>query len=116
MGNRAIVFGARDWATSTDMVSGMYIHWYEEEDLLRWMRICKERGYRSPKEHPSYGLARLIQVACEDCSNGRNIGVEVVRKDWHPWDDCMLDVGFILIDDWDSELTYFRSFDDESDE
>ena len=107
MGNRAIVFGARDWAMSTDVVAGMYIHWYDERDLLRWMR--------SPKEHPSYGLSRLIQVACEDNPDGNNIGVEVVRKDWHPWDDCMLDVGFILIDDWDSELTYFRSFDDESD-
>ena len=116
MGNRAIVIGEREWAFSSDFVSGMYIHWYDESDLLKWMRICKERGYRSPAEHPSYGLARLIQVACEDNPDGNNIGVEIIHKDWHPWDDCKLDVGFILINEWDSEPIYIRSFDDESDE
>lgn len=116
MGNRAIVFGKFDWEMSTEMVVGMYVHWYDERDLLKWMRVCKERRYRSPKESPSYGIARLIQVACEDCDNGLNIGVEAIRKDWHPWDDCQLDVGFILIDDWDSEPEYIRSFPDEEDD
>lgn len=116
MGNRAVVFSKREWDISKDMVVGMYVHWFDERDLLRWMRECKKRGYRTPDEHPSYGISRLIQVACEDYPDGNNIGVETICKDWHPWDDCKLDFGYVLIDDWDSEPKYIRSFPDEDDE
>lgn len=116
MGNRAMIIGKREWDESQDAVVAMYVHWYCQADLEDWLRICKEREYRSPKNHPAYGIARLCQVACEDNPDGLNIGMEVIHKDWHPWTDCLLDVGFIFIDDWEIVDKMLSFPDDEEDD
>ena len=114
MGNRALVIAKSVWenADMEDSIPAMYVHWYSGDDLERWLATCKERGYRSFSEDPTYALARLVQVACEDCPSGRNIGIWSIHKADRPWEDLRLDVGFVIVDEF--FINYiFESFEDD---
>ncbi len=100
MGNRAVIIDKNAFEDRRPTV-GIYVHWYDEEDLRRWLKTCKERDYRSTSfDHP-YGMARLCQVACEDCSDGYNIGLMVIDPVRDTPRGMLLDVGFVLVDGYD---------------
>ena len=102
MGNRALIIAKSVWenADNEDSVPAVYVHSYYKYDLRRWLATCKERGYRSFSEDPTYALARLCQVACEDFPKGNNIGLWSIHKADKPWDDLRLDYGFVIVDDF----------------
>lgn len=100
MGNRAVIMSKRAYEDKYCCV-GIYVHWYAEEDLRRWLAICKDREYRSTTYDPGYGMARLCQVACEDCPDGLNIGLQVIDPVRDTPRGMLLDVGFVLVEDYD---------------
>lgn len=101
MGNRAIIIDAESYR-SKQLTVGIYIHCYVEKDLRNWLQICKDRGYRTMKEDPPYGAARLCQVACEDTyESGLNVGLVIVDTKEDTPQSMWLDVGFVLVDGYD---------------
>lgn len=96
MGNRAVIIDKDAYEDRYPTV-GIYVHWYDKDDLLDWLKTCRERGYRSTTADPRYGMARLCQVACEDCSDGYNIGLMVIDPVRDTPKNMLLDVGFILV-------------------
>lgn len=101
MGNRAIIIDAESYR-SKQLAVGIYIHCYVEKDLRNWLQICKDRGYRTMKETPPYGAARLCQVACEDTyESGLNVGLVIVDTKEDTPASMWLDVGFVLVEDYD---------------
>lgn len=103
MGNRAIIMDADQFENEDlQVIVGMYVHSYWDEEMNEWLATCKERGYRSTTDDPGYGMARLCQVACESTAeSGLNIGMLAVDKSFKPFKDCWLDVGYVLIRDYE---------------
>lgn len=100
MGNRAVIIDKNAFENKYPTV-GIYVHWYDEDDLLSWLKTCKELGYRSTTDDPSYGMARLCQIACEDCSGGYNIGLMVIDPVRDTRKGMLLDVGFVLVSEYE---------------
>ena len=101
MGKRAIIIDAESYR-SKQLAVGIYIHCYDERELRNWLQICKDRGYRTMKEDPPYGTARLCQVACEDTyESGLNVGLVIVDTKEDTPKSMWLDVGFVLVDGYD---------------
>lgn len=100
MGNRAVILDKTAFENKYPTV-GIYVHWYNEEDLRRWLAICKDREYRSTTYDPGYGMARLCQVACEDCPEGLNIGLQVIDPVRDTPRGMLLDVGFVLVNEYE---------------
>ena len=100
MGNRAVIIDKNAFENKYPTV-GIYVHWYDEDDLLSWLKTCKELGYRSTTDDPSYGMARLCQIACEDCSNGYNVGLMVIDPVRDTRKGMLLDVGFVLVSEYE---------------
>ena len=100
MGNRAVIID-KDAFEGRYPTVGIYVHCYDKDELLGWLKTCKERGYRSTTCHPPYGMARLCQVACEDCSDGYNIGLYVIDPVRDTPKGMLLDVGFVLVSEYE---------------
>lgn len=99
MGNRAIIIPRKAY-DSKKIIAGLYVHWYDENELKMWLQRMNDEGYRSFRSDPTYALARLCQIACEEYIDGLNIGITAV--------DCnedistyKLDVGFVLVDGYE---------------
>lgn len=103
MGNKAIIV-PKESVGDYGPVVGIYVHWFDEDVLNEALDKIKNLGYRSTKDDPSYGMARLCQVLCEKYKDGLNIGLEIVdfgnpmgvveAAEW-------LDEGIILVGDHD---------------
>ena len=96
MGNRAVIIDKDAYCDRYPTV-GIYVDWYDEDDMRGWVKTCRERGYRGTTADPRYCIARLCQVACEDCSDGYNIGLTVIDPVRDTPKNMLLDVGFILV-------------------
>ena len=100
MGNRAVIIDKNAFEDRRPTV-GIYVHCYDKDDLRGWLKTCRERDYRSTSFDNPYGMARLCQVACEDCSDGYNIGLMVIDPVRDTPRGMLLDVGFVLVDGYD---------------
>ncbi len=101
MGNRAVIIDKNAFEDRRPTV-GIYVHWYDKDDLLNWLKTCRERGYRSTTADLSYGMARLCEIACEDYhTDGYNIGLVVIDPVRDTPKNMLLDVGFVLVDGYD---------------
>lgn len=97
MGNRAVIIDKDAYYDRYPTV-GIYVHWYDKDDLLGWLKTCRERGYRSTTADLSYGMARLCEIACEDYhTDGYNIGLMVIDPVRDTPKNMLLDVGFVLV-------------------
>lgn len=106
MGNRAVIV-PKESVGDHGPVVGIYVHWFDEDALNEALDKVEKLGYRSTKDDPSYGMARLCQVLCEKYKDGLNIGLEIVdfgdpkgvveTAEW-------LDEGIILIGDFDEDF------------
>lgn len=95
MGNRAVIIPKASLENAIGPVAGIYVHWFDSGAVEEALRTMEERGYRSMDDDPSYGLARLCMVLCEQSPLGNNIGIETVDLDAG---DCCLDAGIVAVD------------------
>jgi hypothetical protein len=73
MGNRAVLAFSNKPADV-----GVYLHWVGSPDQVEEiLRLCRERGYRTPAGDPVYAMARLIEAACEVAGRFESVGVGV---------------------------------------
>ena len=100
MGNRAVIID-KDAFEDRRPTVGIYVHWYDEDELRGWLKTCRERGYRSTTADLPYGMARLLQVACEDYPDGYNIGLWVIDPVRDTPKNMLLDVGFVLVNHYE---------------
>lgn len=98
MGNRAVII-PESAVMNEETTVGIYVHWYDESDLMTALAEMQARGYRSIEDDDMYGMARLCQVLCEQNQDGLNIGLTVVDpREPDEW----LDEGYIAIGGWTS--------------
>ena len=101
MGNRAMVISKDDYDRGCKYYDGwapaMYIHWADREELDKWLQRMEREGYRSFTSDPSYALARLCQIACEEYIDGLNIGIHLVNVKQDP-SYYGLDEGYWIVD------------------
>ena len=104
MGNRAMIMSKNryDYAKCVDnvMVPVVYIHWADRDEVEGWLQRMKEEEYRSFTSDPSYALARLCQIACEDYPNGRNVGIMAINPKEDPA-EYFLDEGYWIVDGYE---------------
>lgn len=95
MGNRAVITTKRAWANDG---LGIYLHWNGGRDSVEaFLEYCKLKGYRSPANDESYGMARLAQVIANFFGGSTSIGINTL---WHL--DCdNYDNGVYVVDGWE---------------
>lgn len=102
MGNRAIVVPWKAMAEKRATV-GIYVHWYDDEDLEMALKMMEEKGWRSVSEDEEYGMARLCQLLCDQGYDGGNVGLKVVDFG-NPKDVSekgrYLDEGYVGVEDY----------------
>lgn len=104
MGNRAII-------TTPERELGLYLHWNGGRDTVEpLLDYCKLKGYRSPKEDPSYAFARMAQVMGNFFGGTLSVGIMPYTTDeaMDPGDN-----GIYVIDGWEIAERIESEYDEE---